>query len=450
MPPSVPVRSRRGRGFTQRIHLVMATATVRLLPLVILTASCGGSDATGAPYVTTFATVGDTIVASTSGEVPDSLVHQFVVEWRATDDSMVQSIGDVSDIAIRVDGAVWVWDGATPALWLLDANGTSLKRISRPGSGPGEYKRANGIAVARDGALVMWDDGNARLTFYNPDGTYRSSSPLTFSDCCGLPVVVDTQNRIWLMAHPRMIGGKEKGMDPASFGRPQDVGYFRFDSSGALIDTIFAPALPGGDGLVTALHVSKTGIGGAARQVPYGTYPRYEVSPLGHVVSVMSRPYAVHTEDNGRRVRITRDFVPPPVPDEERVQLRANIEHSLRRVKADFSWNGPEIPREKPPINDIAVGLDGRVWVQPSVASEVFEPDPDPPQASREPPPPPIRYRFREKQWDVFEPDGKYVGRVRAERAISVFVRRGNQAWGVIRDENDLPLIVRLRIEPSL
>jgi hypothetical protein len=425
--------------------LVRSTRLTWLPLFVVGMAACepSGSAEAGRPYRTTFATAGDTTVAATTGDVPERLVRKLVVEWRAAGDSL----GDVSDMAIGVDDRVWVWDGTTPALWSMDANGSAPRRVGRPGSGPGEYRNANGIAVARDGALVMWDDGNARLTIYNRDGTHRATAPLTFSDCCGLSVVVDTLNRIWLTAHPRMIGGKERPMDPASFGKPQEIGYFRFDSSGALIDTVFAPGLPGADELVRALHVSKTGIGGAARQVPYGTYPRHEVSPLGHIVSAMSRPYAVHTESNGRPVRITREFVPPTVDDEERTQLRANIEHAMRRVKSDFAWNGPEIPRDKPPITDLAVGLDGRLWVQISVPSEVFEPEA--PQGSRGPPPPPIRYRARDRRWDVFEPDGRYVGRVMAPRDVSPFIRRGNQVWGVVRDENDLPTIVRMRIEPA-
>ena len=68
-------------------------------------------------------------------------------------------------MTVAPDGRVWVWDDATPALWLLDANGASMRRIGRRGSGPGEYQRVNDLAGARDSNLVMWDEGNARLNF---------------------------------------------------------------------------------------------------------------------------------------------------------------------------------------------------------------------------------------------------------------------------------------------
>lgn len=427
----------------------------RLLSFVACLVACRNADSTdtSVPYKTTFATVGDTMVASTTGEVPDRLLRHLALEWRVSADSMSEPLGDVANMAVAADGQVWVWDDATPALLLLDANGTSVRRISRRGSGPGEYQTVNDIVVARDGALVIWDEGNARLNIYNPDGSFRTTATLTFSDCCGLPVVVDTQNRLWLRTHPTMIAGKDNPVDPAAFSRPQIVGYLRYDGSGAPIDTVIAPTLPGADGVLNAMTVTADGIGGMAQLVPYGSYPQYMVSPLGHVVSAMSRPYAVHTEANGRFVRVTREFTPVPVAEEERAQRRANIEFSMRRAKAGWTWNGAEIPRQKPPINELAVGLDGRIWVQLSVPSEPFEPDPQAgepsPLPTTGPKPPPIKFRPGEKRWDVFEPDGRYLGRIVAPREFSLFVMRGNQVWGVMRDADDLPTIVRMRIDPG-
>lgn len=433
-----------------------ALRVARPMMLVACVVACSSDDSTDTtlPYNTTFATVGDTVVASTTGDVPDRFMRHLALDWRAPHDSMPDLLGDVANIAVAPDGQVWVWDDATPALLLLDANGTSLRRISRRGSGPGEYQRVNDIAVARDGALVMWDEGNGRINFYNSDGTYRTSAHNAIHDCCGLGVLVDTQNRIWLTAHPRMIAGKEKGIDPAEMFKPQQVGYFRFDSSGAPIDTVMAPTLPGADGLVTALSITATSIGGSANQVPYGAYPMHAPSPLGHVVSAMSRPYAVHTESNGKHVRLTRESTPVPVAEEERAQQRAYVEFRMRRVKSDWTWNGPEIPREKPPINDLLVGLDGRIWVQLSVPSESFEPEPEtmernPATVTRHSPAPPVKFRPKEKRWDVFEPDGRYLGRIAVPREVSIFVARGNQVWGVMRDADDLPTVVRMRVEPG-
>jgi hypothetical protein len=121
------------------------------------------------------------------------------------------------------------------------------------------------------------------------------------------------------------------------------------------------------------------------------------------------------------------------------------MEFNLRRVQPNWSWDGRDIPSHKPPYSSLSAGLDGRIWVALSVPSERFEPDP--PSATQEHPPPQVKYRSREKRWDVFEPDGRYVGRVVAPRQFGAYVMRGNDVWGVLRDEDDVPAIVKMRIE---
>src|SRR6185436_8778279 len=127
------------------------------------------------PYRTVVTKSGDTTVARTTGDVPDTRLKRLVPEWRASPDlaDAGVSIGDVRNIAVGPDGRVYVWDPTTPALWLIDANGKTLKRISRQGAGPGEYaKENNGIVVASDGRLKMWDEGNARINIYEADGKF--------------------------------------------------------------------------------------------------------------------------------------------------------------------------------------------------------------------------------------------------------------------------------------
>lgn len=426
----------------------VSRALVRLSGLALLAACTSGGAAEGRPpYTTTFATVGDTTVAHTTGDVPDSLVRHLVVDWRIRTDTGSEVIGDIQGLAVGADGQVWAWDNTAPTLLHIDANGTSIRKVGRVGSGPGEYRSANGMAVARDGALVMWDDENARLTVYGPDGSYRSTVALRFTNCCGLPVTIDTANRIWLTTTPSTIEAAENSVDPTAFIR-NAIAYLRFDSTGTPIDTIVPVVLAGESGRVSALDGSSGGIRGAVRQVPYATYPRHAVSPFGHVVQAMARPYTVHAQVNGKPLRITRDFVPPPVADEERAQWRANIEAFMRRENPAFRWNGPDVPSDKPPIDDIAVGLDGRIWVALSVPSESFEPDP--PRGPAQNRLPRVAFRPREKRWDVFDGAGRYVGRVVAPRAVTAFVMRDNEVWGVIRDANDVASIVRMHVDPGL
>ncbi|HEX7117888.1 MAG TPA: hypothetical protein VF212_03825 [Longimicrobiales bacterium] len=101
----------------------------------------------------------------------------------------------------------------------------------------------------------------------------------------------------------------------------------------------------------------------------------------------------------------------------------------------------------KPPFRDVFVGADGRLWVllhTPAVAVDVEPPADD--GRSRIPP-----ARWREPVvFDVFEPDGRYLGRVRAPDDFSTHPApffRGDDVWAVVRDELDVQYLVRFRVE---
>lgn len=294
---------------------------------------------------------------------------------------------------------MFVGDHVTPALWLLDANGNSMKRLGRRGGGPAEYRTANRIAVDGDDRLIMWDDGNGRLNVYETDGSFRASArlPIHYGGCCDADAVtVDSLNRIWLRASApaRDRSGRSTDLEIPVF--------VRFDAAGALIDSSFAPPLPGGDPPMTTVRQPEAGVTVVqVADIPYGTKTTYTVSPFGDLVFGQGRPYVVHAEAQGKPLRIEREYVPVPVSDDERAQRRARIEFLVRRRTPSWRWTGPDV------------------------------------------------HRAKEKRRDVFEADGRYLGRVVAPRTFTAFAMRGNNVWGVLRDEYDMPTIVKMRIDPG-
>jgi hypothetical protein len=102
----------------------------------------------------------------------------------------------------------------------------------------------------------------------------------------------------------------------------------------------------------------------------------------------------------------------------------------------------------------LEVGLDGRIWIAiiPEVAPRVgslssgggsIGGSPRTPPASRNADPVPPRPAL----YDVFEPDGRYLGQVRVPARVSTVLRRGDHVWAVALDEDDVPRIKRYRIE---
>jgi hypothetical protein len=48
--------------------------------------------------------------------------------------------------------------------------------------------------------------------------------------------------------------------------------------------------------------------------------------------------------------------------------------------------------------------------------------------------------------YDLFEPDGTYLGQVQVPARVSTMVRRGDHIWGIAFDEDDVATVKRYRI----
>src|SRR5690606_22320869 len=114
-----------------------------------------------------------------------------------------------------------------------------------------------------------------------------------------------------------------------------------------------------------------------------------------------------------------------------------------RRSRPGQRTDERAIPAVKPFIRTLAVGGDGRIWVRPYMPA-VDRPEPvdtTVPVSMRRP-------RWVEATaWDVFEPDGTFLGRIPLPPRATILAMRGDRAWGSILDENDVPYMVRWRIE---
>lgn len=375
----------------------------------------------------------DTLVIRGSTDIPATAVRGLTQVWKSGEPLF--EIGEINELTVAPDGRVYVWDWQTQTLWQLSANGRQVKKIGRKGSGPGEYGQLSGIAVRHDGKLVAWDGGNSRLNVYDPDGrsagTWRLLSGSSFSRSA-LTATID--NRVLM---------KKKVRRPD--GRDYREAVIAFNSSGVPRDTIFVPWLPSDPPLVAR---SADGAQTGTVDLPYGTFVRYAPSPLGHLVYGPGRPYVVHTMFKGQPLRIERQFAPIPVSHEERAVLRRSNEQLLRNTQSNWMWTGRDIPNTKPAYRGFLIGADGRIWVELYGESERYELH-APGVSPANPRPPVLRFRAKDRRWDVFEADGRFVARVVAPRVFTAHAARADTVWGIVRDEDDVPSIVKMRIAPA-
>lgn len=377
----------------------------------------------------------DTLVVRATTDNPPTIVRELVAVWK-TGEPLFE-IGEINELTVAPDGRVYVWDWQTQALWQLSANGRQVKKIGRKGAGPGEYGQLSGLAVRRDGKLVVWDGGNARLNVYGPDGRSSATWRLLSGNSFSLSALTATlDNRVLMKTSVR---------------RPNEKihtdAVVHFDASGVPRDTVLVPQLPG-DAPLIAIGGSEKGRTTGTLDLPYGTYTRFAPSPLGHLVFGPGRPYVVHTMFNGRPIRIQRQFTPIPVSREERALLRRSNESMMRNTQPGWIWTGRDVPDSKPAYRGFLIGVDGRIWVELYAESEKYEYDP-PGASPNNPLPRVVRFRAKEKRWDVFEPDGRFVARVAAPRAFTAHAARGDTVWGVMRDGDDVPSVVKMRLHPS-
>jgi CheY-like chemotaxis protein len=77
-------------------------------------------------------------------------------------------------LAVAPDGAIWVSEYAfAERIQKFTPGGTNvLLSVGRPGGGPGEFNRAEGIGVDAEGRLYTADSCNHRIQVFSADGTF--------------------------------------------------------------------------------------------------------------------------------------------------------------------------------------------------------------------------------------------------------------------------------------
>jgi hypothetical protein len=220
-------------------------------------------------------------------------------------------------------------------------------------------------------------------------------------------------------------------------------GLVRLRESGAIGDSLIPPDLRVERITYVARQEGSTSSTGPTHS------PRFTWAwhPEGYFVSIATSAYRIEVSRPGRALRIVRDAPVIPVSDDERAWDKEQITFQMVRNQPGWTWTGPEIPSEKPPVSGLNVARDGRIWVRVTTASEpIPEAERDEQLENR----PPVR-RYRDPvEYEVFEKDGTFLGRIKFPPRVSWMEADGDVVWYLQRDDDGLPAVVRARITPSL
>ncbi|MCE2397967.1 MAG: 6-bladed beta-propeller [Gemmatimonadetes bacterium] len=422
-------------GMTARIPTVLATAATFTFGAC---ATDTDSSADGPDVVTE--TIGDTTVVRTlSGSVWEgdaTLVPE--VSIGELDGPEEYLFGRIFSIAADDDRNVYVFDHQAQEVRVFDPEGTYVETLGGRGEGPGEFSRAEAIALLPDGRLVVRDPGNQRIEVFGPASGqsdqwgYRAGGLYT-----GSPLYTDVNGRTFVYAPDR--SDDDRGTHLIVFG-----------PDGTQVDTLPYPSSTHEPPMLTAERRGVTASGqptrgSTATHLPFSPMFQWTVHPSGHFLTGLSARYRIDLARDDDVLRIERAADPVRVHDEERDHKRDGVVEDMRDMDPDWSWNGPPIPEHKPFFNQLLAGRNGRIWVRLATEGQPVENeyyDPEDPGSM------PIVWS-ESVRYDVFETDGVYLGAVVPPDEFSPYpnpVFDGDHVWGVTRDELGVQRVVRFRI----
>jgi hypothetical protein len=408
--------------------------------LTVMVLSSGACSAERGPdagtWVAEWDTIGDTVVVRTvSGSVwgaPRVMAEELSIG--ALDGPEELMLGSIESLAVDEEGGIYAFDSQVPALRYFDVDGNYVRTLGREGGGPGEYSDfVDRLAVRRDGKIVLPDVGNARLTLYEPDGRLAAHWPVRGGIFPREDVVVDTADHTYVPILIEMLPSNE----------PMQVAYLHMDPEGNTVDTMLVPTLPDEPPLASMQSAFAQQMVMTVRGF-MDPSKEHALSPLGYMVVGVNDDYSfeVHWPD-GRTVRIERVYQPVPYTPAERAEWEALFDWYR---ETGYPVDLGAVPEHKLPYASFLTGEGGRIWVHRHVEARRDETVEPPPEETNERPP--ISW-VEPEVYDVFEPDGTYLGEVRFPwRTRPLFVR-GDTAWGVRRGELDEQYIVRLVIAPA-
>lgn len=390
-----------------------------------------GSNAAGPDVVVD--TIGDTTVVRTvSGSVWEAdavLVPEVSIGELDGDEEYL--FGWIWSIAVDDDRNVYVFDEQAQHVRVFDSEGAYVETLGGRGEGPGEFSRAEAIALLPDGRLVVRDPGNQRIGVFGP-GTgqteewgYSAGNMYSMS-----PLHTDASGRTLLLTRDLSRAGFE--MHIVVFG-----------PDGTQIDTLPEPSTPFDTPGLSATSPDGRATTGAS--VPFSPEFQWTLHPNGHFLTGLPSEYRIDLVRDDGVLRIERATTPAPIHDDERAFQRERTVRSMRRTDPDWSWDGPPIPEHKPFFQELLAGRDGRIWVRLATEANPVENedhDPDSPGSS------PVTWR-EPLRYDVFEPDGTYLGTVVPPDDFTPWVDPvfdGDYVWAVTRDELGVQRVVRYRI----
>ncbi len=357
--------------------------------------------------------------AAPPDDVPPTLVGTVDLEIGAETGEAPYLFGRVSGLAADAEGRIFVADGQADEIRVFDRDGVFQHAFGRTGQGPGEVSGPCCISFGPEGRLWVRDVGNSRYQAFDVrDGrqeyeaaiAMRQRSPNLFA-----PLEFDDQgNLVDIGARP------EPGTALSLIAR------LHLSATGDIVSEEELVEPDPGDAMHT---VDRDRDGNQVRMFlwqPFGASPLTAHGP-DRWAAALSSVYSVKLHRNGSEpIEIVRDpGAEIPLSAGELERANDFLDLQLERTGVSRGQLPFDIPDTKVPLQQLSFDRERNLWVELTVAESA------------------------DRKADVFDPDGRYVGRrvwpanVNLGR-VAGWVS-GNTALGTLTDENGVVKVVRVR-----
>jgi hypothetical protein len=264
--------------------------------------------------------------------------------WQVDGAESGEPFGDLRDFVLLPNGHVWALDFKDQVIRRYDDAGRSLPTVGRKGSGPGELRNANGLAVAPDGAVWANDPANSRFTILSGSGAYQRA----------LTVPISGYGYRWGAWFDR----SGELVEPA-FGR--EARFRRITQAGAVAGSWDYPECPSGAAPPLAFRAETPGKGTTTGSYPFTTGGGVVADRRGHFWCAAARGTRVARLAYGNRDTLARTAIEFPALAERDDAIR-QVETRLAKYSTS-TFDRSKVPTTRPGIAALFVDLDGRLWV---------------------------------------------------------------------------------------
>jgi len=328
------------------------------------------------------------------------------------DASGPQQFFRIQGVRLDAEGRLWVADGQSGELRIFQADGTHWKTRGGRGEGPGEFLQIRLLGATAGDSVICGDSGADRITVFDPEGEFVRTERLPISDRPA-PRPFDVFADGSLLAQlPRIVSAQslEPGLvirDSAELVRvrPDRQAFEPYGSA------------PGPLWLWTGRNQVP---------VPFTTNASFDV--VGHAAHLVAGPEFRVKVHNGEGLQTIYGVEREPrrVAGSDLDSYRGFVQEYLpESMQAEYlePLDGEERPSRLPGYDRLIASSDGYVWAQ------VYESDLAAPH-----------------DWDVFDRDGVFLGRVHVWSGFYPFVITREVMAGVWRDSMGVEFVRLYRL----